>query len=382
MRPAAETHAQLEVPGYVQDRLLFARANLALSLGRRIADEEPVLIKIAVGESPGIATARPLEAEFALLEKLADCEGIAQPVDFIRNEDGGAALILQDFPRSRDLPEWLAERRPDMIERLNAAIQLSVALAAIHARGILHHNLNPASIRLDAAGKATRIHGFELAVAQAGDASPRAPENWLLTGDLGFISPERTGRINRDSGPRSDLYSLGAVLYLIFADQAPFESVKDPLQLVHAHVARDPLAPHALKPQVPESLSQCILKLLAKNPEDRYESAQALAADLKDFRGLMQSPSISASPSNGARSQASPGRFQISKRLYGRDDEVSELTRDFQERLGVAKRFLLVAGTSGIGKSALVTSLIEAVRRARGFFAAGKYDSLRRGRSV
>ncbi len=102
-----------------------------------------------------------------------------------------------------------------------------------------------------------------------------------LEGTFAYMSPEQTGRINRSVDHRTDFYSLGVTFYEILAQKPPFNSIT-PIELVHCHIAKQPVPLHYLKPEIPRLLSEIILKLLAKTPEQRYQNAFGLKADLKN----------------------------------------------------------------------------------------------------
>ena len=99
---------------------------------------------------------------------------------------------------------------------------------------------------------------------------------------LAYISPEQTGRMNRAIDYRTDLYSLGATLYELLTGNPPFMTT-DPLELLYCHIARLPQPPHLIRVDTPPVLSRILLRLLAKNAEDRYQSAVGLIADLQEW---------------------------------------------------------------------------------------------------
>jgi predicted ATPase/signal transduction histidine kinase len=191
---------------------------------------------------------------------------------------------------------------------------------------------------------------------------------------VAYISPEQTGRMNRQVDHRSDYYSLGTMFYEMLAGQPPFES-ENAMDVIYGHIARQPLAPNALNARLPQVLCDIVLKLLAKNAEDRYQSLEGLAADLRRcVDGL----------SGGAIERFRLGRDDISDRLqmpqklYGREEEAAQLLRIFDRVADGGAELLLVTGYSGIGKSALVHEVHKPVAARHGYFISGKFDQFKR----
>jgi len=148
--------------------------------------------------------------------------------------------------------------------------------------------------------------------------SRELPSPTVMTANPAYISPEQTGRTNRPVDHRTDLYSLGVVFFEALTGALPFQS-RDPLELVHSHIAREPGQPHELNPAVPPVLSAITLKLMAKNPEDRYQGALALKGDLEECRRRFEETGkIDDFPL--ARQDFSSA-LKISRDLYGRDRE-------------------------------------------------------------
>lgn len=193
---------------------------------------------------------------------------------------------------------------------------------------------------------------------------------------LKFLAPEQTGRMNLAPDARADFYALGVVFYQMLTGRLPFES-DDPMELVHHHLARTPLAPHQLSPSVPLALSDLVLKLLAKTPEERYQGTFGLLADLDECARQWRA--------NGQIVPFILGQRDVSEyltppsRLYGRESELATLQRAFENvRETGEPSLLLIGGYSGIGKTALAQSLRPLISKTGGYFLAGKIDQFRR----
>jgi serine/threonine protein kinase len=203
--------------------------------------------------------------------------------------------------------------------------------------------------------------------------APAPPE--FIAGTLAYMSPEQTGRMNRSIDTRSDLYSLGVMLYQILTGVLPFAAA-DPLEWVHCHIARQPVAPVDRR-EVPEALSAIIMRLLAKNAEDRYQTAAGLIADLRWCLSEWQSNGRIDLFPLGADDMSD--RLLIPEKLYGREREVDTLLVAFDRVVaGGRPELVLVSGHSGIGKSAVVHELYKSLVPPRGLFASGKFDQYKR----
>ncbi|MES2026585.1 MAG: AAA family ATPase [Pseudomonadota bacterium] len=192
---------------------------------------------------------------------------------------------------------------------------------------------------------------------------------------LAYSSPEQTGRMNRQVDYRSDYYSLGIVFYELLSGHLPFES-DNVMELVYSHIAKKPLPPSRFNPAIPEAVGNIVLKLLAKNAEDRYQSLDGLLSDIEQCQhGLMEVGAIE--PFTLAQHDVYD-RLQISQKLYGRDCEYARLLNAFKSVTDGGVELLLVTGYSGIGKSSLVNEIHKPVVAQGGYFISGKFDQFKR----
>ena len=197
----------------------------------------------------------------------------------------------------------------------------------------------------------------------------------VLEGTLPYISPEQTGRMNRSLDYRTDFYSTGVTFYEMLTGKLPF-SASDPMEIIHSHIAKNAEPPASVNPEIPVTVSEIVMKLMAKIPEQRYQSAYGLKADLEDCLNQLQN--------EGRIERFTPGRkdvsdhFQIPERLYGRDREVAELQSIYERVRGGSTEMLLVEGPAGIGKTSLVNTIYNPVVLSGGYFVSGKFDQFRR----
>lgn len=334
-------------------------------------DRCSVLIKRPHAMPAPAADVARLEREFELLKSLP-IEAITQPRRWVA-ADGACALELED-DGGVTLEALAGRNRLPLGWVLDHVAQLAAVLAELHQCGVVHRGVRPQAVLIGQATRRLRLADFACAARGASEsAAPLAAA--LSRGRLAYASPEQTGRIDRACDYRSDFYSLGVVMYELLTGRLPFEAA-DALELLHGHLARVPAAPAELLPAVPEPVSQIAMKLLAKAPEERYQSAASLQRDLQRCRDEW-SRHGRVLPFTIAQRDV-PEQFSVPQRLYGRESELSALHEAFERARSGPARLLLVTGAAGVGKTTLLRRLQEPVARAGGHFVSGKFDQLAR----
>jgi serine/threonine protein kinase len=203
----------------------------------------------------------------------------------------------------------------------------------------------------------------------------------VIKGTLHYISPEQTGRMNRTVDYRTDLYSLGITFYEMLTGTVPFES-HDSLEVIHSHIARKPVPPVERNAAIPAVVSDIVMKLMSKNAEDRYQNAFGLLHDLNECAKGLAGGKIKSF--DLARQDIS-NRFIIPQKLFGREKELTELISSFDRVCGSQQTdkpgtagIMLVSGSPGVGKSALIHEIHKPITARRGYFISGKYEQFRR----
>jgi serine/threonine protein kinase len=250
---------------------------------RRMTDGMAVLLKLAPEHANATQSALLLKREYRLLQSL-DGTGIAKPLALV-GERGAFALILEDFAGASLEVVLGRDLRLGLAGCLRIGRQLADTLAAIDAAQIIHRDIRTANILLDPEAGQVLLVDFSMATAQGASTVP-AEEVAIPAGDWAYVSPEQTGRMNRPVDYRTDGYSTGVLLYRMLTAQLPFQA-SDPLEWAHCHIARMPAPPREIVPEQPQAVSDIVTKLLAKLPEDRYQSAHGLRADLDRCPGAM-----------------------------------------------------------------------------------------------
>ncbi len=345
------------------DSTVFLRAR------REPSGAEAVVQALRSTEPTPLALER-LRHDFSVARELAG-EHVLAPVALLER---GRAIVYEPFG-GVSLRALLHQGPPDLPALLRLTLRLVEALAAIHARDFIHRDLEPGKVLVSPGTWAVKLVGFGAASSQPRGA-PSAEAAERMGAHLAYTAPEQTGRTNRAPDYRSDFYSLGVMLYELLTGRLPFEST-DPLQLVHAHIARRPTPPHELAPAVPEPLSGIVCKLLSKPAEERYQSHHGLRADLQECLTALERDGHIPPFALGSR-DVSP-RFELPARLYGREGEVAPLLAAFERVAGGQSAVVGVSGPPGVGKSALVREFHQQVVARGSYFISGKFDQLRRG---
>ena len=351
-------------------QLLFEGSNSTVYYQEGSEYPTPVVIKVIRDDQASPSQIAAFNNEFDITQNL-NIKGTRKVYEKTKYE--GKAALVMEYVSGYTLKEYFQNNTLSIKEFLEVSVQVCQVLGEIHQKKIIHKDIDSKNI-LVTEGKEIKIIDFgistKLSIKSHNLSNPEK-----LEGTLAYISPEQTGRMNRVVDHRSDLYSLGVVLYETITGQLPFDS-KDAMELVHAHLAQSPTPPVEINKHIPEIISDIILKLLRKNAEDRYQSAYGLKADLeKCLKQLVKDGKVSTFEIG--RNDFS-GKLQIPQKLYGRQKETGYLLDAFERSCQGAAELLLVAGYSGVGKSALVHEIHKPITERRGFFIEGKFDQFQR----
>ena len=341
-----------------------------LCRGWRLGDDgtrESVLIVLPAADRPSRSSLDRLTHEYGLKDEL-DEAWAARPLELVR--DGDRAMLVLEDPGGEPLDRLLG-RPLEIAEFLRMAIPLVVALRRAHERGLIHKDIKPANVLVDVDTGGAWLTGFAIASRLTREHRlPEPPE--MIAGTLAYMAPEQTGRMNRSVDSRSDLYSLGVTFYELLTGGLPF-TASDPIELIHCHLAREPVPPRDRLREVPAQLSAMVMKLLAKTAEERYQTAAGVEADLRMCLAAWQTAGRINEFPLGAQDAAE--RLIIPERLYGREREIATLLEAFDRVVTHGRsELVVVTGYSGIGKSSVVNELHKAIVLPRGIFISGKFD--------
>jgi PAS domain S-box-containing protein len=334
-------------------------------------DIDPILLVVPSEEHPPPESAKRLQHEYALRTEL-DPSWAAVPLKLATHHHR-PALVLRD-PGGQPLDRLLGHAF-EQSEFLRIAIPLAAACRRMHERSVIHKDIKPANVLVKVHTGGVWLSGFGIASSLPREhQSPGPPE--VIAGTLPYMAPEQTGRMNRSVDSRSDLYALGVIFYEMLTGSRPF-AASDPMELIHCHIARQPIPPRERNTEIPEQIASITMRLLAKAPEERYQSAVGVEADLR--RCLAQCQSSGRVDSFPLGADDAHDRLLIPEKLYGRDQEIGTLLAAFDRVVaGGTPELVLVSGYSGIGKSSVVNELHKALVPHRGLFASGKFDQYKR----
>ena len=252
----------------------------------------------------------------------------------------------------------------DLQTILRIGIDVCSALQYAHSRGVLHRDIKPENILITEEGTA-KLNDFGLAKAFGGT---RITKRGMIVGTPAYLPPEQA--LGKDSDQRSDLYSLGATLYHMATGRPPFPG-EDPVKVIFSHINDIPMKPGRINPEIDAELERIILKLLRKDPDERYQSAEKLKKALQSIgeveeRLAVAKPGVAVQPTVGL-----PSPEPIWARpLVDREDELATLKSRLDDVLRGEGSLVFVTGEAGIGKTRLLMEL-KAYAKLRGAMFLG-----------
>ncbi len=352
--------------------------------GNRNSDLLPVVIKLLKNPTPSFSEIVQFRNQYAIQKNLNSPLIIkTYSLEFYQNS---YALVMEDFG-GISLSEYLQTKDTlglsDLDEFLTIAIRMCDILEILHEQRIIHKDIKPSNILINPETKEIKLIDFSIASLLPKENQILISPN-VLEGTLAYISPEQTGRMNRGIDYRTDFYSLGVTFYELLTGKLPFRA-DDPMTLVHCHIAQSAPLVNEINPQISPVIGKIVNKLMAKNAEERYQSALGLKQDLEQcLKALITTGKINDFPIG---QQDICDRFIIPEKLYGREQEVATILAAFnrvanpQEIEGNSRgnrEIILVTGFSGIGKTAIINEVHKPIVKQRGYFIKGKFDQFNR----
>lgn len=298
-------------------------------------------------------------------EILRRLSGIAHIVQLAPHQPDPRAILLDDV-RGVRLASVPTPLEPSRV--VDIVLELARAVAAMHQRGVVHCDINPGNIVLADDRRSPYLIDFALATTFA-ELRSEFTHPKEIVGTLPYLAPEQTGRTGRSMDRRVDLYGLGATMYELVTGRPPF-GTGDPVRLIHDHLARPAVPPATVNPDLPPCLSEIVMHLLEKEPDNRYQTADGLIHDLEKVREGAADLRVGEDDV--------PPRLTEPSRLVGRDHEIDVLRAAFETAVAGESRGVAISGGSGVGKSALIDELRPIVTAVDGWFISGKFDRYRR----
>jgi len=376
---SASSYSPPNIAGYAIVEPLYLGTRTAVYRAVQTTTQRSVVIKMLQRQYPSFGELLQFRNQYTITKHLP-IAGIVPP---LRLELMGSsyALVMEDFGGVA-LEKYMQQQSLEVTETLAIALQIADILHDLAQHRVIHKDIKPANILIHPESKAIKLIDFSIASLLPKETQEIQSPN-VLEGTLAYLAPEQTGRMNRGVDYRADFYALGVTLYQLLTGTLPFAS-NDPLELMHSHIAKVPEPVDRVNPGVPAMVAAIVTKLMAKNAEDRYQSARGLKHDLAVCLTQWQATGTVAAFQLGQRDLSD--RFLIPEKLYGRETEVQNLLAAFERVAQGNTELMLVAGFSGIGKTAVVNEVHKPIARGarianvrqQGYFIKGKFDQFNR----
>ncbi len=369
----------LTLPNYQILTQTYESANSLVYRAVRNEDNQPVILKVLKQDYPTPEELTRYRQEYEITKSL-NLEGVVKTYGLEKYQNT-LVIILEDFAGESLKAYQEGQGDISVSYFLSLASKIADALGQIHATNVIHKDINPSNLVWNPATNQLKIIDFGIA-SRLPRETPTLKNPNQLEGTLAYISPEQTGRMNRGLDYRTDLYSLGVTFYELLTRSLPFEA-DSPIEIVHCHIAKTPVPVYEINSEVPPIISDIVIKLMSKNVEDRYQSAFGVKADLEECK-LQFAKTAHIEFFQIAQNDFS-GKFKIPQKLYGRENEINTLLQAFERVTAEGEKsatgrgeMMLVAGYSGVGKTALVREVHKPMTEKHGYFAAGKFDQYQR----
>ncbi|MCP4752891.1 MAG: serine/threonine-protein kinase PknK, partial [Proteobacteria bacterium] len=361
----------IEIEGYRITEQIYKSSHSVIYRGEHVGEKRAVVLKKLKNDYPTVEELAGFRREYETTRSF-DLEGIVRVIGLEKYRNT-LVMVLEDFA-GQSLADLIPKMSYDLAEFLQLSVHLAEILGQIHRQQVMHKDINPSNIIWNPRTDQIKIIDFGISTALSRE-NPEVRNPDAIEGTLAYISPEQTGRMNRAMDYRTDFYSLGVAFYEMLTRRLPFET-QDAMELVHAHLAKTPPPPSALKRDIPKVVSDIVSKLMAKKAEERYQSAFGLKSDLQLCLDRLRGDGTLEAFEIGRRDTSE--RFQIPQKLYGREKEIETLLQAFQRVRQGGKETMLAIGDSGIGKSALVYEVFKPITEKQGYFISGKFDPFQR----
>jgi two-component sensor histidine kinase/serine/threonine protein kinase len=294
---------------------------------------------------------------------------VITPIGFVAQ--GEVCFISQDWFEGISLDRLYKGQAGMLLPDFFAvAGSLVRALGKVHEAGVIHASIKPHNILVNPGTLETKLTGL-ISVFDVRDVSHFIYDDKFIRETLSYTSPEQTGRISHRVGFSSDLYCLGVVFFEMLTGRLPF-SYRDPLELIHSHLAEQAPDCREFNAAVPPGLSRIIAKLLLKQPEKRYQSDNGLLTDLAKCRDQYDAcGEVTEFPLEAG---VQPHKVVFISKMVGRDVEAETILELYEQVAQGQFRSLFISGLSGIGKTRLIQELQKPIVKHRGYFTSGKFD--------
>ena len=355
-------------------KILYSGAYHYSALAKEKATGRVVWIKRASAPHSSSVDANRLKHECEVSARLAEW-GFPYFQEVRRDGARLESVAWNVSGKGMTLREWLDAEggRAPCGEALQIMLGLVKMLEHFHRLRLVHNNLSPETLWLDEAGRILPIDYCFVREAGSDPAAVYASLDEIR--HFAYLSPELTGQLAHSVDERSDLYSLGVIMYEMLTGEMPIRA-EHTVQWLHAQVAREVVPPHLRDPGIPLPLSKIALKCLSKTPEERYQSLEALGKDLE--RCVEQLRKNRWETDFEPAAEDIPAAVRITGQFVGREEELDLLAKLMVRLENPGVRMALISGEPGIGKTALARRLQQIWSGRYRLFVYGKFDQLHR----
>ncbi|MBF0102012.1 MAG: AAA family ATPase [Desulfobacterales bacterium] len=359
----------VQLPGYTILLKIFESHHTIVYRAMDIQNQRPVILKMLKSDYPTSEELIKYSQEYKMTSAL-NIEGVIKVYDLIKYKNS-LIIVFEDI-RGETLKILNKTNPLTIAELLEIFLMITDVVGKIHQTGIMHKDLNPSNIIYNSQTKQLRIIDFGNSTNLTHEM-PFMKKHELTKEIIAYISPEQTGRMNRTVDYRTDFYTLGITFYELLTGGIPFDT-NDIMEMLYCHIAKMPIPPHEIDPQLPEMISNIVIKMMAKEAEQRYQSAFSLKADLKQCHDMYVTGKFDVHFKPGQLDISE--RFQIPEKLYGREKEIRMLRDAFVKVNQGSVQFFCIKGPIGIGKTVLANEIHRWIHEIHGFFFSAKFDSL------
>lgn len=369
----------IALPGFTILEKVFENQNTVIYRAVEDNTSHTVILKTHRSSLPTNRQILAYKKEFEITSKL-NLGGTLK--SFALKKVGNQYVIVFEDIKGLSLKQYCNYTHIALDHLIEVFISIVNTINQIHKENIIHKDINPSNILIHPESRKVKLIDFGISSLYSQENIENTKLDFL-EGSLPYISPEQTGRMNRPLDYRSDFYSLGITFFELLAKKTPFQS-EDSMDLIHSHIAKSP--PSLFKEAIiyyPENeqsirkLSELVFKLLAKDPENRYQSANGINYDLEKILEYTKSKSKTTIHLEIGKNDFS-GKLQIPSKLYGREKERKTFKDSFHRISQGSSELIFLHGYTGTGKTALINDLRKDILLANGYFITGKYEESNR----
>jgi len=352
----------LSIVGYEINKKLSSDDGTDVYHGKSSSDNCPVIIRHVKGFQSN--------NQFRHVQQLIHSANITSIenvlISFKQHND---LIIVSEDSESEPLAQQLIKNNFSLNEILDIISQLNSILGEVHAAGYVHKNINAKSVFIGPDNIIT-LGGLEYCAFSSGEKLVFSNTS-QIEGIPAYISPEQTGRMNRQVDYRSDYYSLGMLMYEMLTGVLPCASV-NVMTTIYCHLASEVEAPTQLNPRIPNMVSSIVLKLIEKNAQNRYQSTQGISGDLLNcINQVKRTGTITDFP---LAEDDFLEQISFNGKMYDRDAELDFLLQEYACAAEGSKRVVFIGGDSGLGKTELTNELFRSIPADDFSFIKGKFD--------